>query len=215
MPYTANTAFEVKNTNAEHQSLQNITGKFGSFSGSTFTGADCSAGFLCVKHSLLPLEGYESLVDSGGKPRFLNGNAWYMVAATNGTSGKTYGDHTGIYACNTYDVKSVGDANARYNLGIDTLGLGIPADVRGTFTELIVGEQYKWGVGDFASTPTVGQYVTISGGKWSASSASEPVGGTGVFGIVRRAEAFNEGASYVGVGYIVEIFRSAEVAAED
>ncbi len=61
MAYIAKTAFEVYVTNSKRNDTQNITGKFGSFSGDTFTPADCSAGFLCVQNSLLPNEGYESV----------------------------------------------------------------------------------------------------------------------------------------------------------
>lgn len=200
MAYIANTAIQPKVNNGAYNGLQNVTGKFGSFSGETFTPDVCPAGFMCVPHSLLPLEGYTGRV---------NGNSWYMVKATDGSSatGKT-GDHTGIYVANTYDVQRIVSANgeAIYNLGLNTLGLPIPADERGDFSELIVGEQWKFGVGNFASAPTVGQYVEIANGLFGASSATAPQ--SGVYGKVLRAEAFNEGASYFGDGYVVEICRA-------
>ena len=52
----------------------------------------------------------------------------------------------------------------KYNLGANILGLSIPADEIGDFTELRVGEQYKFGAGNFASTPTVGEFVEIDDG---------------------------------------------------
>lgn len=207
MAFTANTAFEVKVSNGIYNGLTNIAGKFGSFADSTFTPADISAGFFAVQNSLIPSEGYESIVDGSSKPKILNGNTWYMTAASSGIVAGFTGDHTGIYAANTYDVNKVSNGDLQYNLGEKTLGLGIPAGERGDFHELIVGEQYKFGAGNFASLPTVGQYVLISSGKWSASQASAPTTGA-VYGKVLRTEPFNEGASYWGEGYIVQILRS-------
>lgn len=207
MAFTANTAFEVKVSNGIYNGIQNVAGKFGSFSGSTFTPADISAGFFAVENSLIPSEGYESIVDTNSNPTILNGNTWYMTAAASGIVSGATGDHTGIYAANTYDVNKVTGGDLQYNLGAKTLGLGIPAGNIGDFTELIVGEQYKFGAGNFASAPTVGQYVLISGGKWSASQASAPTTGA-VYGQVLRTEPFNEGTSFWGAGYVVKILRS-------
>lgn len=203
MAFTANTAFEVKVSNGIYDGVQNVAGKFGSFADTTFTGADISAGFLAIQHSLIPSEGYENLT----APR-LNGNTWYFTAASSGIVAGFPGDHTGIYAANTYDVNKLTDgADITVNFGEKTLGLGIPANVTGTFTELRVGEQYKFGAGNFASAPTVGQYVTVSSGKWSASSGSAPTTGA-IYGKVLRTEPFNEGASFAGTGYVVQILRS-------
>lgn len=202
MAYTANTAFAAKVTNGVYNALQNVAGKFGSFADTTFTPADISAGFLAVQHSLIPAEGYAGL-----SPAILNGNTWYFIAASSGIVDGFPGDHTGIYAANTYDVNKLGSGDFQFNLGQQTLGLGIPAGQTGTFTELLVGEQYLFGAGDFASAPTVGQYVTVSGGKWSASSGSAPTTGA-IYGKVLRKVPLNEGATYVGDGYIVQILRS-------
>ena len=207
MAFTANTAFEVKVSNGIYNGLQNVAGKFGSFADTVFTGADISAGFLAVQNSLIPAEGYESIVDGSSNPKILNGNTWYFTQASSGIVAGYTADHTGIYAANTYDVNKVSNGEISYNLGQKTLGLGIPADTIGDFTELIVGEQYKFGAGNFASTPTIGQYVTVSSGKWSASSGSAPTTGA-IYGKVLRAEPFNEGASFFGTGYVVQILRS-------
>ena len=209
MAYIANTAFEPKVTNGVYNGLQNVAGKFGSFSGDTFTGAICSAGFLVKKSKLIPCEGYANL-----STPIVNGNTWYFVADTDGSAVAGHkGDHTGIYACNTYDVHKVTSADGKmiYNLGANTLGLALPADELGTFTELEVGEQYKFGAGNFASTPTVGQYCAIANGLFAASSASAPDPSTDagdVYCKVLRAEAFNEGNSLAGTGYVVEICRA-------
>lgn len=207
MAFTANTAFEVKVGNGIYNGLQNIAGKYGTLDGSTFTGADISAGFFAVQTALIPSEGYESIVDGSSNPTILNGNTWYMGVASSGIVDGYTGDHTGIYAANPYDVNKVTSGDLSYNLGQKTLGLGIPAGERGDFTELIVGEMYKFGAGNFAATPTVGQYVTISSGKWSSSSGSAPTTGA-IYGKVLRTEPFNEGASFFGTGYVVQILRS-------
>ena len=205
MAYIANTAFEVKVSNSIYDGIQNVAGKFGSFSGTTFTPDVCSAGFLCVQNSLIPNQGYTTLTNP-----ILNGNTWYFTAAAAGTVAGMTGDRTGIYASNTYNVHQVVSANGdlKYNLGANTLGLAIPADEFGDFTELKVGEQYKFGVGNFASVPTAGQYVEIANGLFSASSATAPTTAGAVYGQVLRTEAFNEGASFWGDGYIVKIFRA-------
>ena len=206
MAYIANTAFEPKVTNAVYNGLQNVAGKFGSFSGDTFTGAICSAGFMVKQSKLLPCEGYANL-----STPIYNGNSWYMVAAASGAAVDGLGgDHTGIYACNTYDVNKVTSADGKmmYNLGANTLGLALPADEIGDFTELMVGEQYKFGSGNFAATPTVGQYCAIANGLFAASSGTAPSTAGTVYGQVLRSEAFNEGTSLAGTGYVVRILRA-------
>ena len=205
MAYIANTAFEVKVSNSIYDGIQNVAGKFGSFSGATFTPDVCSAGFMCTQNSLVPNQGYERLTTP-----ILNGNTWFFEAAATGIVAGMTGSRTGIYAANTYNVNQVVSANGdlKYNLGVNTLGLAIPADEFGDFTELMVGEMYTWGVGNFASVPPVGQYVEIANGLFTASSATAPTTAGTVYGQVLRTEPFNEGASFWGDGYIVKIFRA-------
>ena len=207
MAYIKNTAFEVKVSNSIFNSTQNVAGKFGSFEGSVFTPDVCSAGFIVKQDSLIPSQGYENLAN----PR-KNGNTWYMVVAADGISTGYANGHTGIFAANTYNVHSVVSANGemKYNLGINTLGLAIPADEIGDFTELIVGEQYKWPIGNFTAEPTEGQIVTISNGLWTPSDSAPETGG--VYGEVVRVEPFNEGASFFGDGYVVRILFTAYIS---
>lgn len=203
MAYTANSMFEVTVSNSLRNQTQNVAGKFGTNTGVSFVAADCSAGTLCVPNGLLPLEGYESF-------NMLNGNSWYMNAATNGNSG-ALGDHTGIYACNNYDVNKVSDGDLTYNLGMKTLGLGVPAGERGDFTEIIIGEQYTFGVGNFSTAPGAGVtsgYATISAGKLVFSSDA-PNAGSGVCFQVLRAKPINEGSTYWGLGYVCKAIRVA------
>ena len=205
MAYIAETLFEVKVSNSVRNQTQHVAGKFGTNTGDSFVPADCSAGFLCVQNGLLPLEGYESF-------SLLNGNSWFFNPATNGTSGGRYGDHTGIYAFDNYDVnKAVSGAN-KWNVGANTLGLGLPAGERGDFCEIIVGEQYTFGKGNFSTAPTASsKYATIANGLLVAS-ADAPAAGSGVYFEILRSINMNEGTSYAGAGYVLRAQRTLEAA---
>ena len=219
MAFTANTMFEVKNSNSRYNQTQNIPGKFGTNTGASFSGADCSAGLLCIKNGNLPLAGYESLVDGNSNPRFYNSNSFYFNVAANGNSGGMYGDHTGIYFCNSYDVnkaQSLGNSENLWNLGMDSLGLGVPAGVIGDFTECIIGEQYAVGAGNFSTLPSDSTYIyaTISNG-YLVAATSAPAAGSGVyFEIAPVTTPITEGASYAGERYLITAKRTLEVASE-
>lgn len=223
MAYIANTAFEVYVTNSKRNDTQNITGKFGSFSGGTadanFTPDVCSAGFLCVQNALLPNEGYESAITRGdGTPwqvatGLRNGNSWYMVAATNGKVTGATGDHTGIYASNTYNVAQATLGDMAINIPGKTLGLPIPAGERGDFTELIVGEQYNFGAGNFSTAPTASLlYCTIANGLLVAQAAA-PTDGSVYFQVLKLDGRFTEGAFDAGAKYTLKCLRSTAAAA--
>jgi len=211
MAFIDKTMFEITVSNTVNNQTQHIAGKFGTFAGDTFTGADCSAGILAVRHSLLPSEGYESIVDGSDKPEILNGNSWYMIAASNGAAGSLYGDHTGIYAFDNYETSRAQVGDNLYFVGGDTLGVGLPANTRGDFGEIIINEQYSFGLGNFTSEPTVGQYATISNGKL-APAANAPAGGSGVYFKVLRKAPVTEGAYYWGDKYVLQALRTAEAA---
>ena len=221
MAYIQNTAFEVYVTNSKRNDTQNITGKFGSFTGAdgAFVPDVCSAGFLCVQNALLPNEGYESAITRGTDTPWApatglrNGNSWYMVAATNGKATGLTGDHTGIYASNTYDVnKATLGNNMSINIPGKTLGLAIPADERGDFTELIVGEQYNFGAGNFSTKPTASLlYCTIENGLLVAQAAA-PTDGSVYFQVMRLDGRFTECAFDAGEKYTLRCLRSAAAA---
>ena len=220
MAKIANTAFEVYVSNSKRNDTQNITGKFGSFSGQTFTGDICSAGFLCVKNSRTPNEGYEnpfSLVEGAfaAVDGLKNGNSWYMTQATGGTVTGAPGDHTGIYAANTYDVNRATAGDLVVNIPGKTLGLAIPANEYGDFTELIVGEQYNFGAGNFSTLPTnltTTPYATISNGLWVAS-ATAPTDGS-VYAVVEDiSKRFTEGVYDAGQKITLRIMRSVVATA--
>lgn len=201
MAFIDKTAFEVKNSNIRFNDIQNVPGYFGTVSDNTFTTADCSAGMVCTPSALAPCEGYE---DFG----ILNGNTHQFVAAATGSVTGNPGDHTGLYVCNTHDVQQLtGPDGNVYNVGANTLGLGLPAGNRCTFTELIVGERYKWGEGNFATLPTTGQgFATLANGLWSGAAAA-PTDGS-VYAVIERTEAFIKGLRNAFNGYVLRICRS-------
>ena len=204
----ANYRFEVYISNSQRNNLQNVTGKFGSFSSDTFTPAECQAGFLCVTKGRLPLEGYSA---AGLK----NGNSWYMVAAANGTVTGFTGDHTGLYACNTYDVNKATAGDLVINIPGKTLGLPLPADERGDFTEIIVGESYNWGSDNFSTLPTsltATPYATIVNGKLVAAAAA-PTDGSVYFEIVDISKRFTEGTFDAGQKITCKCLRSVKASA--
>lgn len=210
MAYTENTLFEVTVSNSVHNQTQNVSGKFGTGTGASFMAADVSAGTLCVQNGNLPLEGYETLVDSSKNPKYYNGNSWYFNAAANGKSGGRYGDHTGIYASNTYDVPKAVQGKNTYNIGADTIGLGVPAGERSDFTEIIIGEQYTFGAGNFTAAVGTKTYFTISNGFLTPAAA--PASGSGVYFKLIRTKDVNYGTRYFGKGYVLEALRTAEAA---
>lgn len=213
MAYVDKTLFEVTVSNSVNNQTQNVPGKFGTFADNVFTGDVCSAGTICVQHSLIPSEGYEALDDgNGGTVSILNGNTWYFTVAANGAAGSV-GDHTGLYFCNTYDVAKATIGNDKVNIGAKTLGLSLPADVRGDFTEAIVGEQYTFGVGNFSTAPGTGVttgYATISNGFLVYTATKPTTEGTVYFELL-RAKNMNEGVKYVGLGYVLKCHRVTSV----
>lgn len=214
MASITNTAFEVSVSNITRNETQNITGIFGAGADSAFKSEICPSGFLCTRQALLPNAGYEGIVDSSSKPTIMNGNAWEMIAATNGVAGGMYGDHTGIYAFNSYDVRKVQGGNNVWMLGNNYLGLELPANERGTFTEIIIGEQYTFGAGNFSTAPTGPTYIyaTIANGQLVAS-ATAPAAATGVYFKILREKNFTVGTRNAGFkGYVCQALRTAEAA---
>lgn len=209
MAEIAKTAFEVSVSNITRNNIQNVPGYFGSGTGSAFVPDICPAGFLCVRSELAANEGYEGY--GAGDTDILNGNTWRMIAAASGTSGDRLGDHTGIYAYNSYNAQQGTIGGNVYYAGANTLGLSLPSGERGDFTELIVGEQYTWGNGNFSTAPSDNTYLyaTIANGLWVASK-TEPAAGSGVYLKIYRSKSFTKGARYAGFdGYVCEVCRAA------
>lgn len=196
--------FEVTVSNSVNDQTQNVPGKFGTNTGSSFAPAVCQAGTLCIKNGLIPSEGYEDF-------EILNGNTWYFNATTANVipAGMT-GDHTGIYAFNNYDVNKATDAAGNsWNVGANTLGISLPSGERGDFTELRVGEQYTWGTSNFTAAVSTNKYATIAAnGQWTPAASAPSTSGV-VYGEILRTKNINEGTSFVDTGYVMVIKRAA------
>jgi len=157
MSFIANTAFQFRMSNDRNNDLQNIAGLYGSLAGTVFTPADCSAGFLCEKGAHLAEGGYQMGISAAG------------------------GKH--LYACNPSDVQRLSAVNGNlYAVGVETLGLGIPAGTKDNYTEMIPGETYAFGSGNFSTLvdATTNIYATVANGMLVGTNAA-PAAGSGIY----------------------------------
>lgn len=184
MAAIANTAAELRVSNHLWEKNKNITGKYQESATDTI----CNAGFLCKRAGRLPCDGYGTAI--------YNENAWLMNMADDT-------DATGeVYFCNTFDVQEIAAGDNIFRVGAKTLGLPIPAGERGTFTRIDgydAHDQIRFGVGNFKSTPTVGQYATIEDGLLKPSASAATTTGELYFEILATGY-FTEGA-YQGFAY--------------
>lgn len=158
MSYIANTAFEARIVNDRFDDLANVAGKYYA----SDAPADCSAGLLVTRDSLLDCEG----MPSGTK----NENTWKMVAATSAAT-----VDTPVYACDPFDWPLLSSQSGNlYAVGTETLGLGIPAGRFGNFRRVHFDNEsvYRIGTGNTSGTQSTNQYLTIDNGtyKWAASA---------------------------------------------
>lgn len=181
MAFIANTAFEARITNNEFNALCNITGMYQE----SEANADCSAGILCTRVSLMPCEGF---------PGVYNENAWLMNAATADAN-----IDTDLYACNTYEAKMV----EGYYIGTETLGLGIPAGRYGTFTHILFDgqHQYRFGVGNLTGALGDNKFLTVGANGMLVPAASAPTDAGSVYFEVTETGNFTEGTSE-SFGYV-------------
>lgn len=156
MAFIAQTAFEPRMWNNRNNDLQSIPGLYGAVDGDgDFVPADASAGLLVNKGDHLAEGGYQ------------------MTLAADGTAD--------VYACHPTDVQRVGVNGNTYAVGRSTLGLGIPAGTKDTYTKCIPGETYAFGPGNFSTlVTTTNKYATIVNGLLVGSS-TEPAAGTGIY----------------------------------
>ncbi len=155
MAFIEKTAFLPRIWNNRNDDLQNIAGQFGAMDSDTWVPADCSAGFFCNKGEHLADGGYKMTVAADGKKD--------------------------VYVCNPSDRQRGKVGGNLYAEGVNTLGLGIPAGVKDTFTKMIPGETYAFGPGDFSTiVDTTNKYATIANGLL-VGAASAPAAGTGIY----------------------------------
>lgn len=203
MARISNTAFEVKNSNIRNNDLQTLAGYFGSFADTVFTGDICPAGFVVESAGQTPCEGYESF-------GIYNSNTHYFITAADGIVSGCTGDHTGLYCFDSYGVNEMTDIHGNvYRAGANTLGLELPANVRGDFVELIVGERYKWGAGNFSTLPDENKgFAVLTNGRWVAQAAA-PTDGSVYLKIEKDlTPGFEAGTRYRFDGYVGRVLRS-------
>lgn len=144
-------AFQNRRWNNRHDDLQTLTGLYGSFSGSEFIPAACEAGFLCNKGDGIPAGGF------------------YFGTASDGSAK--------LYACDPTDVERLSDASNTWAVGCETLGLGLPSNRKGPFTEIKIGETYAFGPSNFATLVTASdKYATVSDGLLVGTSDAPSAG---------------------------------------
>lgn len=183
-------AFEVRVSNHEFDSVANITGLY---QNSSDAEEICAAGFLCVRDALAQNVGYPSGV--------LNGNTWIMNAASSEVNASIP-----VYACNTFNVNELTDATTGevYKVNGNTLGLAIPAGKFGTFTKIdFSGDRiYRFGVGNAGGSTAIGSntFFTINNGMLVPASAAPTNNGDVYFELVGSG-TFTQGA-WAAFGYI-------------
>lgn len=185
-----NTGFWPLVTNRVFDETLNITGKF-----QNATPADeiCSAGFLCVKDTLLDVDGYTGIKSA---------NNWVMKA----TGADVKNEGTGIYACNTYGVNEIQDpvTGNVYRAGANTLGLPLPAGVLGTFTKIdFAGDKiYRFGIGNLSAELSTKTFFTIASGQLVPADAAPKTAGIPYFQLLNTGtytEGAQAGTTYVDV----------------
>ena len=184
MAVIADTAAELRVSNHVWEKTKNVTGLYQDAANNDAPDT-CAAGYLVKPVGLMDNEGYANIK---------NENAWIMNMAD-------AADATGeVYFCNTFGVQEITapDGNI-YKVGPNTLGLPIPAGERGTYTRIEHLDHIRFGVGNFASTPTVGKFATIDDGLLKPANAAPTTTGELYFEVVGTG-TFTTGA-YAGFAY--------------
>ena len=145
MAYIANTAFEIKISNHEFDSIANITGKYQA------SGADAviCPGFLATRDELTVNEGYNQVGPTGSEVTLYNTNTWTMVDAVDSDTAQK-----GIYACNPFDVNMASDGEGNFwKVGANTLSIQVPAGYLTTWTKIEFNNNnvYRFGVGNLSA----------------------------------------------------------------
>ena len=194
MAYIANTAFEIKISNHEFDSMANITGKYQS----SATDAIVSSGFLCKRSTRVVNEGYDQVGPAGSTITLNNTNTWVMVDAVDTDTAQG-----GIYACNPFDVNMATDgAGNMYKVGANTLSMAIPAGYLTTWTRIHFDNDsvYRFGVGNLSAALSTNTFCTIDDGLLVPGASAPATAGTPYFKLVGSG-TFTEGA-YASFGYV-------------
>ena len=185
--YIANTAFEVKISNHEFDSIANITGKYQA----SAADAEICPGFLATRASLVANEGYDQVGPTGSEITLTNTNTWVMNDATDGDTAQK-----GIYACNPFDVNMASDGQGNFwKVGANTLSIRVPAGYLTTWTKVEFNNNnvYRFGIGNLSADLSTNTFFTIDDGLLVPAAAAPDTAGVPYFELVRTG-TFTEGA---------------------
>ena len=194
MAYIANTAFEIKVSNHEFDSIANITGKYQASSAD----AEICPGFLATRASLVVNEGYNQVGPAGSTVTLTNTNTWVMNDAVDSDTAQK-----GIYACNPFDVNMASDGQGNFwKVGANTLSIKVPAGYLTTWTKIEFNNNnvYRFGIGNLSTTLGSNTYFTIDDGLLVPGASAPASAGVPYFELVRSG-TFTEGA-YAAFDYV-------------
>ena len=194
MAYIENTAFEVKISNHEFDSIANITGKYQASNAD----AEICPGFLATRASLVVNEGYDQVGPAGSTVTLTNTNTWVMNDAVDSDTAQK-----GIYACNPFDVNMASDGQGNFwKVGSNTLSIKVPAGYLTTWTKIEFNNNnvYRFGIGNLSTTLGSNTYFTIDDGLLVPGASAPATAGVPYFELVRSG-TFTEGA-YAAFDYV-------------
>ena len=194
MAYIANTAFEIKISNHEFDSIANITGKYQASNAD----AEICPGFLATRASLVVNEGYDQVGPTGSTVTLTNTNTWVMNDAVDSDTAQK-----GIYACNPFDVNMASDGQGNFwKVGANTLSIKVPAGYLTTWTKIEFNNNnvYRFGIGNLSATLGSNTYFTIDDGLLVPGASAPASAGVPYFELVRSG-TFTEGA-YAAFDYV-------------
>lgn len=178
MAFIANTAFEARIVNDRFDDLANIAGQYQE------EGAplDCSAGLLCRRTSRTECEGF---------PGIENENSWIMEPL-----GSTANIDVPVYACDPHDWPLIGNGRNLWAVGVETLGLGIPAGRYGSFRRIHFDNVsvYRFGIGNLSAALGDNQFFTIANGLL-VPAAAVPTDAGSIYFQFRGTGNFTEGTT--------------------
>lgn len=194
MAYIANTAFEIKVSNHEFDSIANITGKYQASNAD----AEICPGFLATRASLVVNEGYDQVGPTGSTVTLTNTNTWVMNDAVDSDTAQK-----GIYACNPFDVNMASDGQGNFwKVGANTLSIKVPAGYLTTWTKIEFNNNnvYRFGIGNLSAALGSNTYFTIDDGLLVPGASAPASAGVPYFELVRSG-TFTEGA-YAAFDYV-------------
>lgn len=194
MAYIANSAFEIKISNHEFDSIANITGKYQASSAD----AEICPGFLCTRSTRTVNEGYDQVGPAGSTVTLNNTNTWVMVDAVDTDTAQK-----GIYACNPFDVNMASDGQGNFwKVGANTLSIKVPAGYLTTWTKVEFNNNnvYRFGVGNLSAALSTNEYFTIDDGLLVPAASAPASAGVPYFELVGTG-TFTEGA-YASFDYV-------------